>query len=115
MNGNLKDILSKSGSPSPETIKKYLNHELSAEEIHEVEKAMADDPLLSEAIEGLEGLSSYQIQQTVSGLDKAFSTHISKKLRKKHKHPAGSQSAIYFAILLILLLCFIAYYIIRKF
>lgn len=114
MNNNLNNILSGSGKPSDELLRKYLENQLSEEERHEVEKAMLDDPLLEEAMEGLSGKSDSEVRAVVNDINTELRKQITKKSREKKRHGIADQSITYYAIILILLLCVIAYLLVKK-
>lgn len=114
MNNDLNNILSGSENPSDELIRKYLENQLTEEERHEVEKAMLEDPLLEEAVEGLSGKSDQELQVAVTDINKELRKQITKKSREKKRKGIADQSITYYAVILILLLCVIAYFLVKK-
>ena len=55
MSDNLKDILANLNKDiEQDKLLDYLNKKLPAAEAHEVEKQMADDAFMNDAVEGLE-------------------------------------------------------------
>ena len=55
MTDNLKDILSNSNKDiDNQRLMSYLKEQLNKAESHDVEKAMADDAFINDAIEGLQ-------------------------------------------------------------
>ena len=59
MNNDLKDILSNSNKDiDNQLLLAYLSDELSKSNTHEVEKTMADDPFMNDAIEGLQQIDN---------------------------------------------------------
>lgn len=114
MSKELNNILSGSGLPLEDILKKYLNNELSEAEKYEVEKAMLDDPLLEEAMEGLQNFPTANISKSVGTINRNLKKTISKNRGEKHRSKISSQAIAIFAIILIILLCVIAYLIIRK-
>ena len=60
MSDDLKDILSNLNKEiEQEKLLEYLNKNLSAAEAHEVEKQMANDEFMNDAVEGLEKFKNY--------------------------------------------------------
>ena len=76
MSKDLKDILANLNKDiEQEKLLDYLNKNLSAAEAHEVEKQMADDEFMNDAMEGLENFKnkkdvSLMVQQLNSELKK---------------------------------------------
>lgn len=116
MNNDLKNILSNLNADiEQEKLLQYLNEHLDAAQSHEVEKHLNDDPFLSDAMEGLQLLKSKsKLTLTLQQLNTGLKQQIKKSKRKRVKTPNIQQSWIYFAIILLLLLCVIAYLVIKK-
>lgn len=64
-------------------IQKYLNGELSVQEMHQLEKAALDDPFLADAIEGMENdrssRSGATFQNDLKELDKRLNARVTEK------------------------------------
>ena len=59
MNNDLKDILSNSNKDiDNQQLLAYLSNQLSKTNTHEVEKTMADDPFINDAMEGLQQIDN---------------------------------------------------------
>ena len=59
MNNDLKDILSNSNKDiDNQQLLAYLSDQLSKSNMHEVEKTMAEDAFMNDAIEGLQQIDS---------------------------------------------------------
>jgi hypothetical protein len=114
MNNDLNNILSGNGRLSDELLQRYLENNLTEEERHEVEKAMLEDPMLEEAMEGLSGKSTPEVQGAVHDINKELRKHIAKRSRLRKRKGISDQSVTYYAIILILLLCVIAYLLVKK-
>ena len=116
MNENLKDILSNLHSEvDQETLLKYLQGHLSAEERHEVEKNLLDDAFDADALEGLETIQDKQnIPTLVEQLNRDLKKKTSRKRKWKTKREAKLEPWILFTIILILLLAIIAFFIIHR-
>ncbi|MGB4846148.1 MAG: hypothetical protein WBP16_16895 [Ferruginibacter sp.] len=117
MSDELKNILSNLNKDiEQEKLLDYLNKKLSAAEAHEVEKQMADDEFMNDAIEGLENFKdkkdlSLLVQQLNSDLKK----QTAKKNRKKEKRRLKDEPWVYFTIILVLVLIVISYVLIKKY
>lgn len=116
MNDNLKDILSNLNKEiEQEKLLDYLNKNLSAGEAHEVEKQMADDPFMNDAIEGL---SEFENQNNLSAyvqlLNIDLQKQLDKKKKRKEKRRLKDKPWVYFAIILLLILIIICFVIMKK-
>lgn len=117
MSDDLKDILSNLNKDvEQEKLLDYLNKKLSASEAHEVEKQMADDEFMNDAVEGLEDFKnkkdlSLYVQQLNAGLKK----QLDKKKQKKEKRKLKEQPWLYFAIALLLILAVIGFVLVKKY
>ena len=81
MSDDLKDILSDLNNEiEQEKLLDYLNKNLSASEAHEVEKKMADDEFMNDAVEGLEKFNNKKdLTLFVQQLNKDLQKQIEKK------------------------------------
>ena len=116
MKENLKDILSHLHSEvDQETLLKYLQGNLSAEEQHEMEKALLDDPFEADAVEGLEAMED---KQNISVLVNQLNRDLKKKTTRRKKwmfnREVKVESWLLLAIILILLLAVIGYVVIHQ-
>ena len=116
MKDNLKDILSNLHSEvDQETLLKYLEGKLSAEEQHEVEKNTLDDEFEADALEGLQDFSNKaKIAALVEQLNQDLKKKTEKKNKRVHKREAKVEPWLLIAIVLILVIAVIGYFIIRK-
>lgn len=117
MSDNLKDILSNLNKDiQQDKLLDYLNKNLSAAEAHELEKQMADDEFMSDAMEGLENIRNKKdISVLVQQLNAQLKKETAKKKAKKEKRRLKDQPWLYIAIVTILLLAIIAYIVIKKY
>lgn len=117
MSDNLKDILSHLNKDvRQEKLLDYLNRKLSAGEAHELEKQMADDEFINDAVEGLEGFKSKkEIALLVEQLNSELKKQTERKKKKKEKRKLKDQPWLYMAIVIILVLAVIAFVVIKKF
>jgi anti-sigma factor RsiW len=115
MKENLKDILSNlQPGVDQEELLKYLEGKLSAEEQHEVEKNTMDDAFETDALEGLQNIQNKaRINALVEQLNRDLKKKTAKKKRWAHKREARLEPSILIAIILILAIAVIGYFIIR--
>ncbi|HRI26230.1 MAG TPA: hypothetical protein PLZ45_16245 [Ferruginibacter sp.] len=117
MSDELKDILSNLNKDiEQEKLLDYLNKKLPASEAHELEKQMADDEFMNDAVEGLEEFKdkkdlSLYVQQLNSDLKK----QLDKKKKRKEKRKLKEQPWLYISILVLLVLVVICYILVKKF
>lgn len=116
MSKSLKNILSETNKKmSQEELLEYLKNDSSADEKYEVEKLMNDDPFTSDAMDGLQEFKDQQaLPNIVNQLNNDLNREIKKKKRRKKNPFSPTASWIYFAILLILLICIIGYLLIKR-
>jgi ABC-type bacteriocin/lantibiotic exporter with double-glycine peptidase domain len=117
MSNDLLDILSNSNDKiNNQKLIDYLNDNLSDKEKHEVEKWMSDNDMVNDAVEGLEHVKNKKnLQAYVDQLNKNLQNQLAQKKQHQQKRKLKEYPWIYFAIVLVLLLCIIGYIIIRKF
>lgn len=114
MKENLKDILSHLNSEvDQETLLKYLQGKLSAEEQHELEKSMLDDPFEADAAEGLAAIENKQhISSLVNQLNRDLKKKTTKRSLWAFRREAKLEFWLLVTIVLILLLAIIGYWVI---
>jgi anti-sigma factor RsiW len=117
MSDDLKDILSNLNKDiEQEKLLNYLNNKLPAAEAHEVEKQMADDEFMNDAVEGLEQFKDRKdLSHLVDQLNKELKKQTAKKKLKKEKMKLRYQPWLYFTIVLLLILVVISFVIIKKY
>ncbi|HSZ85315.1 MAG TPA: hypothetical protein VK787_04755 [Puia sp.] len=117
MSNDLLDILSNNNDKiNNQKLIDYLNDNLSDKEKHEVEKWMSDNDMVNDAVEGLEHVKNKKnIQAYVDQLNKNLQNQLEQKKQQQQKRKLKEYPWIYFAVVLVLLLCIIGYIIIRKF
>ena len=116
MSDDLKDILSNLNKDiEQEKLLDYLNKKLSVAEAHEVEKQMAGDEFMNDAVEGLEQFKNKQnLSQLVDQLNSDLKKHTAKKKKQKEKRKLKDQPWLYITILILLLLIIIGFVLIKK-
>ncbi|MFZ1306176.1 MAG: hypothetical protein WAT20_02245 [Ferruginibacter sp.] len=117
MSDNLKDILSNLNKDiEQDKLLDYLNKNLSAAEAHEVEKQMADDEFMNDAMEGLENFKNKKdLSLIVQQLNSELKKQTEKKKAKKEKRKLKDQPWLYITIVTLLILIIVAYIVIKKF
>ena len=116
MNKDLLNILSNSNKDiDNQQLMDYLSGNLSAEGLHEVERSMADNAFLNDAVEGLQQIRDKKSMQAyVDELNTTLQKNMAKKKERRLKRRLKDSSWGYLAILIIIVLCIVAYVVIRK-
>ena len=117
MSDDLKDILSNLNKDiEQEKLLDYLNKNLSAADAHEVEKQMADDEFMNDAVEGLEHFKNKKdLSLLVEQLNKDLKKQTAKKKQQKEKRKLRNQPWLYITLVTLLLLVIISYVLIKKY
>ena len=111
---DLKDILNHGDEPNNEELMKYLQGNASEEERSAIEKQMADDSFVKDAVEGLQNFKDpIQVHEYVEQLNRQLQKHTNQKLARKKKRKLKEQNWLIMAILAILLLCVAGYLLIH--
>ncbi len=115
MDDGLKDILENSSKDfDNQKLMEYLSQQLSKEESHDLEKSMVDDPLLNDAMEGLEQLKHKKnINQYVYQINYDLQKKLSKKQSRKEKRKFKDQPWVYFTIIFLLVLLVVCFIVIK--
>jgi ribosomal protein L4 len=113
---NLKDILSNlSTDIDQETLLLYLQDKLSAEKKHEVEKKLLENEFANDAAEGLQ---EFKNKENLSLLVNQLNRDLKKKLRSRKlrtgKIHLAEQPWIYFAVILVIILIIISFFVIQR-
>lgn len=116
MSDNLKDILSNLNKDiEQDKLLDYLNKKLPADEAHEVEKQMAADPFMDDAVEGLsEFESENKLSAYVQLINLDLQKQLDKKKKRKEKRRFKDKPWVYFTIILLLVLLVVCYIILKK-
>lgn len=115
MNKDLLNILSESEDDIDiQKLTDYLDGKLSEKDKHAFEKEMSDNDFVNDAIEGLQNSDTKDIQSTVEQLNAVLKKQLSKKKKRLEKRRLKEYPWIYISIILILILCIVAYIVIRK-
>lgn len=117
MSDHLKDILSNLNKDvEQDKLLDYLNKKLGAADAHEVEKQMAADDFVNDAVEGLEHFSNKKdLGLLVEQLNRDLKKQTAKKKQQKEKRRLKDQPWLYISIILLLLLLVISFVIVKKY
>lgn len=116
MNNDLKDILANSNKDiDNQQLMDYLSHHISQADMHELEKSMAEDDFINDAVEGLQEIKpTKNLQIYVEQLNKDLQKQVIKNKSRRLKRRIKDQPYTYFAIILILLLVIIGYIVLKR-
>ena len=116
MSENLKDILSNlSTDIDQETLLLYLQDKLTGEKKHEVERKLLENEFNSDAAEGLKEFSNKEHLATlVDHLNRDLKKKLEKKKNSRNKIHIKEQPWLYFAVVLIIVLIVISFFIIQR-
>ncbi len=90
----------------------YLEGSLTPHEQREVELWLAEEGMESDAIEGLKMMPAADTRQSVGRINHKLRKTLTGAKRKRR--PANTQEATYIAIVLLLFLAAVAYYVVSK-
>lgn len=116
MSENLKDILSNlSTDIDQETLLLYLQDKLTGEKKHEVEKKLLENEFASDAAEGLQEFKNNEhLSILVDHLNRDLKKKLEKKRTPRTKIHLKEYPWLYFAVILIIVLIIISYFIIHR-
>jgi hypothetical protein len=116
MNKELLNILANSNKDiDNQQLMDYLSGNLSGEPLHDLERSMADNAFLNDAVEGLQQVRSQKdLQVYVEQLNAALQRSVAKKKERRMKRRLKENPWTYLVILLILALCIVAWMMIKK-
>lgn len=116
MSNELNNILNNGEKPiDQQALLDYLNNQLAGSELHDVEKALVDDPFLQDAMEGLQQMSPIQLQHHVDNLHRDLQKQVAKKKVRKNKRRFKDQPWLYLAVMVFLLLVVICYWVMHRY
>ncbi len=116
MSNDLLNILSNSNKDiDNQKLMDYISGKLSQQEQHEIEKEMAANELVNDAVEGLKSMKDQQaINSYVEQLNKNLHTQLQQKKTRRQKRKIKDEPYIYLAIVLVLALIVIAYMVLHR-
>ena len=117
MNKDLLNILSNSNKDiDNQQLMDYLSGKLSGEQLHELERSMADSEFLNDAVEGLQRIRNKKdMQSYVDELNAAMQKSLAKKKQRRLKRRLKEEPWGLLAVVIVILLCVLGYVVIRKF
>ena len=115
MNKDLLNILSNSNKDiDNQQLMDYLSGKLSGEAAHEVERSMADNEFLNDAVEGLQQLKGKKnMQAYVDELNAAMHKSLEKKKERRLRRRLKDEPWTLLAIVLVITLCVLGYVVIK--
>ncbi len=118
MNKDLLNILANSNKDiDNQQLMDYLSGKLSGEALHELERSMAGDEFLNDAVEGLQQVKNPRnMQSYVEELNAAMQKSLEKKKKRRHRlrNRLKDEPWTYLAIVVVVALCIVAYVVIRQ-
>jgi alkylhydroperoxidase/carboxymuconolactone decarboxylase family protein YurZ len=87
----------------------YLSNTLNRDEVHELEKLMADSGLINDAIEGLQKIKQEDAELFTEKLNADLKKQLAKKRSRRNKRHFKDKAWIYVAAVLILLIILVTY------
>lgn len=115
MDKNLLNILSNSNKEiDNQKLMDYLSGKLAHQEAHEIEKLMAENEFMADAMEGLTHVQQKTaISDYVNQINRDLAARVKKKQNRRHKRKLPSHPWIYLAIVIVLMLIVIAFFVLR--
>ena len=111
---DLTNILQDDDNINEEELKRYLSGNLSDEERHIIETKMVNSEFVNDAVEGLQQFSSSQnLDDYVNHLNRDLHQYIEGKKEIKEKRRIKDLSWVIVAVIIILLLCILAYIVVK--
>lgn len=116
MSNDLLNILSNSNKDiDNQKLMDYISGKLSGSEKHQVEQWMIDNNFESEAMEGLQIMKDKKdLEKYVNQLNKELNQYLKQKKQRRDRKKIKEIPWSYFAIVLVLLLIIIAYFVIQR-
>lgn len=111
MHEDLLNILSDSNKEiDNQKLMDYISGKLSAEQKHEVEKWMVDNPFFNEAIEGLQGKNEKKLKASVDEINGALHKYLQQRKKKRERNIFQFNYWTYVAVVFILALAILIYF-----
>lgn len=111
---DLSNIFKHPENPGEEDLKKYISGKSSPEEQHALEEQMQDSAFVHDAVEGLQQFTRKpELDIFVSTLNKNLQQQLNSRKKEKEKRKIRDFSWIIIAVITILLLCILAFMVIR--
>jgi hypothetical protein len=116
MNKDLLRILANSNKDiDNQQLMDYLSGKLSGEALHELERSMADNEFLNDAVEGLQQVHDKKnMQAYVDQLNASMQKTLEKKKQRRLKRRLKEDPWSLLAVILVIALCILGYLVIRR-
>jgi hypothetical protein len=116
MSDNLTNILSNSNKDiDNQKLMDYLSKQLAKDDHHDIEKMMADDAFMDDAVEGLSYFANKQhIPNITTELNNQLQKHLQQRKHRREKRKWKDNPMTYVIILLLLILIIVSYIVIKK-
>ena len=115
MREDLLNILSDSNKDiDNQKLMDYISGKLSAEQKHEVEKWMIDNPFFNEAVEGLQNADAKKVSSSVEEINIALRKYLQERKRKRERNLFPLSMWTYIAVLFILALAVLVYLVLNR-
>jgi anti-sigma factor RsiW len=114
MHEDLLNILSDSNKDiDNQKLMDYISGKLSAEQKHEVEKWMVDNPFFNEAVEGLQNADAKKVSANVEEINNSLRRYLQLKKQKRQRNlfPVNMWTVV--AVLFVLILAVVVYLILQ--
>ena len=117
MNKDILNILANSNKDiDNQQLMDYLSGKLSGEALHELEKSMAGDEFLNDAVEGLQQVKNKKnMEAYVEELNASMQKSLDKKKKRRLRRRLKDDPWTYLAVILVIVLCVLGYIVIHKF
>ena len=114
MHEDLLNILSDSNKDiDNQKLMDYISGKLSAEQKHEVEKWMIDNPFFNEAVEGLQSSDANKVSASVNELNAALRKYLNQRKMRREKNIFPLNIWMYAAVVFVLILAVVVYLILH--
>jgi hypothetical protein len=111
---DITNIWTSNDELNEEQLMQYVKGNAREEDIHAIEKQMADDPFVNDAIEGLQNFTSpKKLDDYVGQLNKKLQQQLDVKKQKKEKREIKHLGWVIFSVVLILVLCVLGFVVIH--
>jgi hypothetical protein len=116
MNKDLLNILGNSNKDiDNQQLMDYLSGKLSGEALHEVERSMAENEFVNDAVEGLQQIGDKKnMQAYVDELNASMQKTLEKKKQRRLKRRLKEEPWSLLAVVIVIALCILGFVIIRQ-
>lgn len=113
----LKDIFANDGVPiDKDTLLKYVNGDLPAEKMHQVESLLLESDLLNDAVEGLKNMApGKKLSEIEQDIESRLKKQLQKRNEKKTRRIIKEMPWIYIFIVIVILLLVISFAVVKSY